>query len=487
LRRVILIIFGLAGVFLHPGYAREVTPPESAIDRVVVIHLDTTRVDDIGCYSGLVETPNIDALAAEGMRYTNSIAVVPKTSPSIANFFTGLYARNNGVYRVGHALSRKQRTVAEVLQENGYKTVGYTANMSISDLGFVKAKPGGQKKPKEVRKLHFGQGFDAFISFPPLTDTPRGTIEQVIAASMDYVDKNEESKFFMWMLLVEPHGPYMPPVPYDKMYADGRELIVPSRDVYVKGPDDPADPGDGDDGHEKMVTKISYVEGENNSDYYVSRHMGEVSYADFWIGKLIDRIKALPGKTLFIVTADHGESFGDVDYWFDHGSNVRYPCVNVPLIISCDGVVPVGVSDALVANIDLASTILDLLNVTDDGFSPAGRSLVPTFTVKEPWPDRMIPTISTRKWRGVRSQRYSFQCVYDEETQATRWLSLFDVEADPKEQHNLVGSKVSALREHLDFFEQWNNNPDIHRVEEIDFRDDEEMRQRLDSLGYVGN
>lgn len=487
MRRVFFVICALVAASLYPGCSRNVTPPHSEIDRVVVIHLDTTRVDDIGSYSGLVDTPNIDALAAEGMRYTNSITVVPKTSPSIANFFTGSYARNNGVYLIGHALSRKRWTVAEALQESGYRTVGYTANMTVSDLGQVTAKSNNKKKLKKVRKLHFGQGFDEFHSFPPLTDTPRGTVEQIIAASMDYVDDNTDSKFFMWMLLVEPHGPYTPLPPYDTMYAEGRELIVSSKDVYVNGPDDPVDPTDGDDGHEKSVTGISYVDGENDSDFYVSRHMGEVSYADFWIGKLIDQIKELPGKTLFIVTADHGESFGDVDYWFDHGSNVRYPCVNVPLIISCDGVIPAGVSDALVANIDLAPTILDLLNVEDEDFSSDGQSLVPTFTEKDPWPYRMIPTLSTRKWRGVRSQQYSFQCVYDEETQATRSLSLFDIKADPKEQNNLFGSNVPVFQTHLDFFEQWNNNPDIHRVEEIDFRDDEEMQERLRSLGYGGN
>ena len=75
----------------HPGHERE-------IQRVVVIHLDTTRMDDFGCYGGVARTPNIDAVAARGMRYTNSITPIPKTSPSIASFMTGRLPNAHGVY-----------------------------------------------------------------------------------------------------------------------------------------------------------------------------------------------------------------------------------------------------------------------------------------------------------------------------------------------------------------------------------------------------
>jgi arylsulfatase A-like enzyme len=485
MKKFTIIILFLSICIYFSGYKKTIIIPKTEIDRVVVIHLDTTRQDDIGSYSGLVETPNIDNLANIGMRYTNSITTVPKTSPSIANFFTGSYARNNGVYKVGHALNKRQRTIAEEFQSNGYKTVGYTANMSISDIGYVKSISTESQKHKKIRKLNYDQGFDEFHSFPPYTDTSKGTIEDIIKSSMGYVDQNKESKFFMWMLVVEPHGPYTPPKPFDTMYTQGQELLVDSQDIYINGPNDSLDPTDGDDGHIKSVTGISYVEGENNSDYYVARHMSEVSYTDHWIGKLIDQIKELPGKTLFVVTADHGESFGDVDFWFDHGNNVRYPGVNVPLIISCDGLIPVGVNDALVANIDLAPTILDLLNIDDKKFSTDGRSLVPTFTEESPWPNRVIPIRSTMNWRGVRSMNYSFQCIYDPKNTKKTFVSLFNRTLDPKEQHNLAKSDLDILQLHETFFDQWFSDPNNVPVEEIDLTNDEEMQERLRSLGYL--
>jgi arylsulfatase A-like enzyme len=84
---------------------------------------------------------------------------------------------------------------------------------------------------------------------------------------------------------------------------------------------------------------------------------------DHSIGVLLAELDSLEGKTLLIITSDHGESFVDDEFWFDHGVNLRYPCLNVPLVMRCEGAVPVGVRDALVGNADLAPTILDLLGI----------------------------------------------------------------------------------------------------------------------------
>ena len=72
-----------------PTTATPAAGPDDDIRRVVVIHLDTTRADDLSCNGGIPRTPNIDGVATLGMRYTNSIAPTPMTSPSIASFMTG--------------------------------------------------------------------------------------------------------------------------------------------------------------------------------------------------------------------------------------------------------------------------------------------------------------------------------------------------------------------------------------------------------------
>jgi hypothetical protein len=118
-----------------------VPPPERSTSaksadgfrRVVVVHLDTTRVDGIGCFGGIAKTPNIDELCRRGRRYTNAIAPTPLTSPSIASFMTGRLTHRTGVYSVGGALRDELVTLAEVLGRNGFVTGGFTSNMVVAN------------------------------------------------------------------------------------------------------------------------------------------------------------------------------------------------------------------------------------------------------------------------------------------------------------------------------------------------------------------
>ena len=166
---------------------------------------------------------------------------------------------------------------------------------------------------------------------------------------------------------------------------------------------------------------------------------------DHELGRLLQRLGSLPGRTLLVITADHGESLGDVGYWFDHGRNLRHPCLNVPLIIACEGLVPIGTSRALVANIDLSPTILDLLGIQVQELNGNGRSLVPTFTKADPWPNRMIPiqTYRGQTRRGVRSSRFCLQSRYATVTGAHVRSLFFDLERDP-------GETVDVSAEHPD-------------------------------------
>ena len=199
--------------------------------------------------------------------------------------------------------------------------------------------------------------------------------------------------------------------------------------------------------------------------------------------KLLHRLERLPGRTLLVITADHGESLGDVGYWFGHGSNIRHPCVNVPLIIACDGVVPIGVSDAVVANVDLAPTILALLGLSSEPLAANGVSLASTFHEPDPWPERMIPiqAYTGLRWRGVRSADFCLQSELDPRNGMRRTL-LYDLRSDPNESTDVSADYPHVLKEHLELERAW-----FERVmaTESHIRDDPEMMQRLRSLGYI--
>jgi arylsulfatase A-like enzyme len=452
----------LAFLLLAPGAPAGHRPE---IRRVVVIHLDATRADDLGCNGGIPSTPNIDAVAARGMRYSNSIAPLPKTSPSIASFMTGRLANRHGVYDVGGMLQERFTTLQELLRQHGYVTGGFVSNLVVDKL-----------KSDQTRSAGFDQGFDVFKGMRDLPEMPEGVepnaVPRELCAALTnealaFVEAHREEKFFLWMLHFDPHAPYAPPAPYDTMYLNHPHLEARSERL------DPS-----------VIHHQAYVSDRLDSHEYIARHLGEVTLTDAWLGRLFARLAELPGRTLLIITADHGESLGDVGYWFGHGSNIRHPCVNVPLVIACDGVVPAGVSDALVANIDLAPTILELLGIDAEPLVANGLSLAPTFERQDPWPDRMIPlqTYEGTRWRGLRSADYCLQSLFDPETGAWLGSRLYDLAHDPGETTDVSELVPGVFRKHLELERAWFGQG---RLVEAHLRDDPQMIERLRSLGYV--
>ncbi len=431
---------------------------ESEIRRVVVIHFDTTRVDDWSCYGGIPDTPNVDAVAATGLRYTNAITSVPYTSPSIATFMTGQNPDRHGVSTPTAPLNPDLTTLAEVLKENGFDTGGFCSNPTLfmserrgSDPGYDR---GFDVMQKRLEVLPKGEPFSM----------ANAQCSRLTKGALDFVRKHRKDKFFLWMLYVDPHFPYVSPPPYETKYRDHADIVADSR--LLEGRFRGIESGD-----------------------FVARHKGNVAAVDEAIGALLAELESLEGRTLLIITSDHGESLGDDDYWFDHGHNLRHPSVNVPLVIRCEGVVPTGIRDALVGNVDLAPTILDLLKIDASALHTDGRSLAPTFAEEDPWPERLIPIQTDFPWefpirRGIRSKYFSFQAEFDRRSKALTSAALFDLREDPLESHNLyeaqrdLGAKfVEIVRAILLSHES--------APPELPTFDDPEIREELRALGYL--
>jgi arylsulfatase len=452
----------LAGVLLRAGWPDR---SASAIDRVVVIHLDTTRYDDLGCNGGIARTPNIDAVATRGLRYTNAITTSPKTSPSIASFLTGRLPNRHGVYDVGSALDDTLTSVAEILQSNGYVTGGFTSNPIVGRLGADTRRAAGFDQGYDVYETHFNLGMVHAGDEP--TATPRERAPLLVNRALAFVDEHRDEPFFLWMLHLDPHAPYAPAAPYDTMYLDHPLLTAASVRLEPH-----------------QIHPHARVAGRVDSHEYVARHLGEVTMLDHELGRLLRKLESLPGRTLLVITADHGESLGDDGQWFTHGLNIRAPCLHVPLIIACDGIVPVDVSGALAANVDLAPTILDLVGISSERLDADGRSLVPTFREREPWPDRMIPiqTLTGWTWRGIRSGRFSFQSRLNRETGMYAGSVLYDLASDPRETTDVADRFPKVFETHFAREKDWF----LHSAYRgSDLRHDPEILRQLRSLGYV--
>lgn|GEM_PF-1735193 len=269
---------------------------------VLLITLDTTRADRLGCYDNERDlTPNLDALAENGLLYDGAYCTMPLTGPSHTAILSGLRPRETGVVQNGLVVPEEIDMLPEIFAASGYRTGAVVAAFPVSS------------------KLGFDRGFgfydDYFSPFNALTRLTfarlagdfgflrtKGRLQRRAAEVTDralaWLDADDERPFFLWAHYFDPHTPYDPPPEY-----------LPT------GRSDPPE---------------------------VRAYDGEVAYMDAEVGRLLDYItdNGLADDTVIIATADHGESLGEHDYYWDHGRYVYEPSMRVPLIIAGPGVEP---------------------------------------------------------------------------------------------------------------------------------------------------
>ena len=403
---------------------------------VLLITFDTTRADRIGSYGNArIETPRLDGLAAEGVRFAQAMAAVPITAPSHSSILTGRYpiahgVRDNGLF----VLADDQLTLAEILRREGYATAAAVGAYPVTE------------------QFGFSQGFDLF------DDHLTGVFEdylghrvvpkerlffderraaQVNEAVLPWIDAHADGPFFTWVHYFDPHQPFEPPPPYDQLYAD---------DLYN----------------------------------------GEIAYADSRVGFLLDHLESLGvlDRTLVVMTADHGEGLGEHNE-LTHAVLAYNSTLHVPLIIRPPrGAAPPGtVVDTRVTTVDIAATILDLLGIeAPDTFQ--GRSLAPLWGEQagSPPTTTYAENISSRLTHGWGELRVLYDGPY-------KYIhgprpELFDLETDPGEMDNLAASRpedVVRLRDTLRGFLKTHAVAGVSAPEEIA----DDVRRRLESLGYL--
>lgn len=441
-RRILLLVAAaslLAGCGDHPDRAipdpgpqpaqwTAVPEPETPWN-LVVITLDTTRRDRLGCYGhsgGL--TPNLDALAARGALFEQAVTPVPITLPAHATLFTGEDpqihgVRNNTTFR----LPEEARTLAEVLAERGYAT-GATLGAAPVEAGFG-----------------LEQGFGSYDDDFPVQGTLRTgkRLERpaaaVTAAGLDWITEHAGEPFFHWLHYFDPHHPYEPPAPFDTRH------------------------------------RLAYD--------------GEIAYMDEQIGRLVEGLERLEvlDRTWLLCVADHGESLGEhgeeTHAYLIYGATQRVPCLLVP---PATGGGPIAEAargrrvSEMVALRDLATTALNALALPETRLG-RGRSLLPlvtgtTSTEQVVYTETLAPFLDLG-WtplRGVRTSRWSYVRAPEPE--------LYDLAADPAEARNLHARRRAVARQlaaWCDYYAAMDRGYQAHTPPPAGV-------ERLRSLGYVG-
>jgi arylsulfatase A-like enzyme len=247
---------------------------------VLLITLDTTRADRIGCYGhASAETPVLDGLARDGLLFERCVTPTAFTLPSHSSIMTGHYPAFHGVrLNGGVALADVQTTLAERLSGQGYRCGAFVGAFVLDgrwglDQGFERYDDDFGFKP--------GQKLDlAGVQRPA---------DRVVDATVKWLEEGDEKPFFAWVHMYDPHTPYEPPEPYASHFAG-----APSR-----------------------------------------RYDGEIAFADSQVGRLLEWLRShkLEKRTIVIVVGDHGEGLGDHGE-SEHGYFVYDYAVHVPLLMS---------------------------------------------------------------------------------------------------------------------------------------------------------
>jgi len=413
-----------------------------------LLTVDTLRADRLGAYgSTSTSTPHLDAMAAGSVRFKRAYAPLPKTNPSLSTLMTGRYPSAHGVRRNGAHLPETEQTLAETLRAAGYDTHAFICNHVI------------------VARHGLAQGFVTYDQdLPdaiPTREAHERIAEHLVDAVLRWADTSKPaSPFFLWTHFIDPHGPYTPPGFTSPLAGGGATLPVSQTNDGVGS-----------------IPAYQALKGVVSVDEYIARYEGEVSYVDREIGRLVSGLRArgLLENTLIVMTADHGESLGDHDLYFQHGSSLYEAQLHVPLMILGPGITP-RVVETAVGIVDVMPTLLDRLGLPQPA-GIQGSSLDAWLEGDEPGgaADRTLFAEIGRRRAAIRG---TLKLIWDGEKKG---VDLFDVSADPGEVHDLAASRREDGRRLLEAVMRFSRENTSDAAPD----DDEETKKTLKALGYL--
>ena len=392
------LLVGIGVAALAWVAARPASPPRY---NVLLLSLDTVRQDVVGAYGrrprrrpDLSPTPNLDKLAAEGVRMVDAIAPSPWTLPSHLSLLTGLLPLIHGVETEVGTLAESVPTLATILQGLGYRTAGYFSAPYLEPhwgfaRGFDEYRPlyGAAVEQASARAAALRAEVEAAAAagdWRRYDDLKRQQVQVVadlnraseIAVTSDAVadaviTRMREvdatgSPWFVFGHFFDPHCDFVPPPPYDRMFdpdytgtAVGTDCLA---GAWVSVPD-PEQPGG-------VIRRIS----DRDLEHVVALYEGEVAWVDSHVGRILQALDTLGAadRTLVVVVSDHGEEF------FEHGGlghrrNLAPEAIRIPMLLRLPGALPAGAAvPGVVSLTDVLPTVLQLLGVP---YEPAPGSL----------------------------------------------------------------------------------------------------------------
>ena len=410
---------------------------ESGRPNLLYIHSDQHNPAVIGCYGDpLVQTPNLDALAARGTVFTNAYCSSPVCVPSRMSMLSGRYPYENEVWANNHILDSGIPTFAHAMGAVGYRPVlfGRMHAVGTDQLhGYAERPigdhssnfPGSGEAPKDLRAALRRSG--AGQSGYQVHD------EDVTAATVDFLNRLGVRKragqpaepFCLSVGFMLPHSPYVARREDYDLYRDTMTM-----------PEHPEPFGDDLHPYFKWWRQRTGQDAVPDEEVLRARtaYWGLVTRMDAMIGEITDALRRndLDGDTLILYTSDHGEQAGEHGLWMKR--TFYEASVKVPAILSRPGTLPEGRRcDRVVSSLDFNATMLDALGAPALPHS-RGRSLMDLIRSEGAgWEDVAISEYCTNEGclhRMVRSGEWKLNYYHGQEPQ------LFNLAEDPAERHD---------------------------------------------------
>jgi len=523
-RTVCLLAFFLAPVLAAGPLRAAEKAPKNDGPNILYLWIDTLRADHLGCYGYQRETsPNIDRLASEGVVFENAYTPHTVTLSSFMSISTSLYPFSHGVLFVAKdRLSPQVKTLPEILKMYGYRNVWY----------------GPQSDPHLAPEVGFGRGFDERHVFVNDLSVARQQL-------LDTLDSLKGEKFFLNVHTYHVHAPYTPGEEYRYRFTEHKELglfesraeikkaaldsireaVVDNRGEYREYLGDKAvnllaESGVFNREEGNLPDKVRSLLAANNLVYkyddIVDRTYGArllpdnpeiMTYAGALydagilefdreiVGPLVQKLKEMGvyDKTLIVIIADHGEEFGEHG-GITHGKTLYEEVVHIPWVMKIPGLGPKRIA-ALAESVDFMPTILGELGIPVPHIAQ-GYDFTPYLKGETRESPRKYVYGQMPRQISLRTGRWKIQFFHgsDNLPGMVDYLKrlmfskkeLFDLESDPREEHNLFNENPQKYNELFAIYQSWEDSLPRYQDTTYEFQPniDKRTQEKIKKDGY---